>query len=74
MSNTRSLVARRRVSMFKADQFRQYAEEAIRRAVESKNEKERLALMELARTWTQAAAGSERPVIVNDSPPEHRAP
>ena len=60
--------------MFKADQFRQYAEEAIRRAVQSNNEKERLALMELARTWTQAAAASERPVIVNDSPPEHRAP
>ena len=35
--------------------FRQYAEEALRRAVQSKNEKEQLALIELMRAWTQPA-------------------
>ena len=44
-------------------QFRQYADEALRWAVQSKNEKETQALIELARAWTQAAA---------NSPPEHR--
>jgi hypothetical protein len=60
--------------MSKTDQFRQYAEEAIRRAVQSKNEKEQLALLELARTWTLAAAASERAVVVVNNPPQHRAP
>jgi hypothetical protein len=36
------------------DLFRKYAEEAMRRAVQSKNEKEQSALIELARTWTQS--------------------
>ena len=39
-------------------QFRQYADEALRWAVQSKNEKETQALIELARAWTQAAANS----------------
>jgi hypothetical protein len=60
--------------MSKTDQFRQYAEEAIRRAVQSKNEKEQLALLELARTWTQAAAASERAVVVVNNPPQQMAP
>jgi len=51
--------------------FWQYAEEAMRRAVRSKNEKEQLALTELARTWTQAANTSEHPVRVNYSPADH---
>ena len=38
--------------------FRQYADEALRWAVQSKNEKEVQALVELARAWTQAAANS----------------
>ena len=38
--------------------FRQYADEALRWAVQSKNEKEIQALVELARAWTQAAANS----------------
>ncbi len=46
-------------------QFRQYANEALRWAIQSKNEKETQALIELARTWTQAAA---------DCPPEHGTP
>ena len=57
------------------DVFRRYAEEALREAVQSKNETEQLALIELVRTWTQAAeATSERAMVVNYSPPEHRAP
>jgi hypothetical protein len=60
-------------SMSKADQFREYAEEAMRWAHQSKTEKERQALIELACTWTQAAVQSEHIFGVNDSPPEHRA-
>jgi hypothetical protein len=41
--------------MSKADQFRQYAEEAMRWPCQSKTENERQAYIELARTWTQAA-------------------
>ena len=56
------------------DVFRRNAEEALREAVQSKNEKEQLTLIELVRTWTQAAeATSERAMAVNYSPPEHRA-
>ena len=60
-------------SMSKADQFREYAEEAMRGARQSKTEKERQALIELACTWTQAAVQSEHIFGVNHSPPEHRA-
>ena len=56
--------------MSQADQFRQYAEEALRWAYQSKTEKNKQALILLARTWTQAAVQSERTVVV--SPPEHR--
>jgi glucose-6-phosphate isomerase len=59
--------------MSTADQFRQYAEEAMRWARQSKTEKEKQVLMELAHTWTQAAFQSESTVVVNYSPPEHRA-
>ena len=59
--------------MTKGDQFRQYAEEAMRWAFQSKTEKEKQAYIELARTWTQAALHSEHIFGVNDSPPEHRA-
>jgi hypothetical protein len=58
--------------MSKADQFRQYADEAISWAFQSKTEKERQAYIELARTWTQAALHSEHIFGVNDSPPEAR--
>ena len=60
--------------MSKADQFRQYAEEAMRWAYQSKTEKNKQALIELARTWTQAAVQSDSTVVVNDNAPEHRAP
>ena len=49
--------------------FRQYAEQALRQAVESKNEKEQSALIELVRTWTLAAEATSQ-----EAAPEHRAP
>ena len=51
--------------MSAADQFRQYAEEAMRWVHQSKTENEKQVLIELARTWTQAAAESERTIAVN---------
>jgi hypothetical protein len=45
--------------MSKADEFRQYAEEAIRWACDSRCESEKAALIGLARTWTLAAACHE---------------
>ena len=59
--------------MSKAEEFRQYAEEAVRWARKSKTEQEKQAFMDLVRTWTQAAVHSER-IVVNSSPPEARAP
>jgi hypothetical protein len=61
-------------SISDAARFRQYAEEALHLAEQSKTEKERLALIELARAWTQAAVESERPVVVHYSSPRHRIP
>ena len=63
----------RRVSMSKSNHFRQYAEEAMRSAYQSKIEEEKDALIELARTWTAAAVQSERIFVVSGSPPEPRA-
>jgi hypothetical protein len=59
--------------MSQADQFRQYAEEALRGAHQSKTEKNKQALIELARTWTQGALQSESTMVVHHSPPEHNA-
>jgi hypothetical protein len=50
--------------MSKVDLFRQYAEKALRQAVQSKNEKEQLALIELVRTWTQAAEATSGSAMV----------
>jgi hypothetical protein len=49
--------------MSKAGQFREYADEAIQWSRESKAEEARNALIDLARTWTQAAAFSEGVVV-----------
>jgi hypothetical protein len=59
--------------MSKADEFRQYAEEAMRWARKCTTEREKLTLVNLARTWTQAAERSESPVLVRKLPQEHRA-
>jgi hypothetical protein len=45
--------------MSKVDEFRQYAEEATRWARQSKTEAEKEALLDLARTWAQAASHRE---------------
>jgi hypothetical protein len=42
--------------MSKANEFRQYAEEALRGAAEANSDQEKQALIKLARTWSQAAA------------------
>jgi hypothetical protein len=49
-------------SMTKADEFREYAEEALRWSSQSGTEEEKKALIDLAVTWTQAAALSEKSV------------
>jgi hypothetical protein len=59
--------------MSKSDQFRRYAEEAMRSADRSKIQEEKESFIELARTWTEAAVQSERIFVVSGSPPEHRA-
>jgi hypothetical protein len=61
------------IKMTKADQFRQYAEEAMCWAFQSKTEKEKQAYTDLAPTWTRAAVQSEHIFGVNDSAPEARA-
>jgi hypothetical protein len=48
--------------MIKADEFREYAEEALRWSSHSSTEEEKKALLDLAVTWTQAAALSEKSV------------
>jgi hypothetical protein len=60
--------------MSRVDQFRQYAEEAMRRARQAKTEEEKLAYIDLARTWTLAAVQSKYIFAVADGPPEIRAP
>jgi hypothetical protein len=56
------------VEMTEASQFRQYAEEAMRGADQSTTEKDKNALIELARTWMQGATASERSVGADDGP------
>jgi hypothetical protein len=45
--------------MPKSDEFRRYAEEAMRWARQSKIENDRVILIDIARTWTLAAAFRE---------------
>jgi hypothetical protein len=45
--------------MSESDQFRQFAEEALLWAAQSKNEEEKQLLLELAHTWTRAAVASD---------------
>jgi hypothetical protein len=56
--------------MTKADQFREYAREAIGWSYNSKTDDEKLAFVRLASTWAHAAMHGERTVI---GPPEFRA-
>jgi hypothetical protein len=54
--------------MSKADDFRQYADEAKHWARKSKSSKEQDALIDLAHTWAQAAIQSEKIVYINRNP------
>jgi hypothetical protein len=60
--------------MSESDQFRQYADEALLWAAQSKTEEEKRLLFELVFTWTQAAFASDRIGIVSGSQPEARVP
>jgi len=48
------------------DQFWQYAREAVLSASEAKNDDDRQRLLDLTRTWTQAALVARRSQIGND--------
>ena len=61
----------RRVAMSESDQFRQYAEEAMRWVTQSKTEEEKQLLIELLCTWTAAAVAAEAIAIPIAKPPEH---
>ena len=73
-SAAKGALSRRVVAMSESDQFRQYAEEALLRAAQSKTEEEKRLLFELVLTWTQAAFASDRIVVVSGSTAEPRAP
>ena len=60
--------------MSEADQFRQYAEEALVWVAQSKTEEEKRLLFELVLTWTQAAFATDRIGVLSGSTPEPRAP
>jgi len=47
-------------SMTKADEFREYAEEAMQWSSQTRTEEEKKVLIDLAFTWTQAASLSEK--------------
>ena len=48
--------------MSKADDFRQYAEEALRAAAKSDSDQEQQTLVKLAQLWPQAALGANRAI------------
>jgi hypothetical protein len=54
--------------MWKADEFWQYAKEAILSASYAKTDDERQGLLDLARTWTQAALVERHLLSDYDSP------
>jgi hypothetical protein len=53
--------------MSKTDQFWQYAKEAILSATFAKTDEDRQGLLELARTWTQAALLERASSVDRDS-------
>ena len=55
------------------DQFWQYAKEAILSATAAKTDEDRQGLLELARTWTQAALQDRASSIDRDRPPKASA-
>jgi hypothetical protein len=59
--------------MSEADEYRQYAEEAMRWVSDCKDPKKKLVLISLVRTWLRAAGRSDSPVVGKKPAPEHRA-
>ena len=59
--------------MSEASEFWRYHDEALRWAAKATTEKERRSLLELARTWAEAATMSENPMLegVNYSPTDY---
>ena len=58
--------------MSKSDELRQHAEEAMYRALNCKNPKEKQLLINIACMWMQAAERRASPVVVKELPPELR--
>ena len=54
--------------MSRSDEFRQYAEEALRSAAQCKIEAEKNALLDLARTWMLAALSAESLPAASEAP------
>jgi len=67
------MLGRRRVPMSITDQFWQYAKEAVLSASYAKTDEDRQGLLELARTWTQAALLERALSSHHDSPAEASA-
>jgi len=59
--------------MSKASEFRQYADDAMRWARQSKSQADQEALIDIAHTWAQAAIQSETILFVNRNSPEPEA-
>jgi hypothetical protein len=59
--------------MSKTDQFWQYAKEAILSASYAKTDEDRQGLLELARTWTQAALQERASAVDRSGPSEASA-
>lgn len=56
--------------MTEADEFRHYAEEAMRWVAKSTTENEKKALLGLAHTWAQAAQEADVIMVPTSTPPE----
>jgi len=53
-----------------AKEFREFAQECLRWAGETKSERHRQVLLEMARTWAQAALEAERGLgLIYEAPP-----
>ena len=54
--------------MSNTDQFWQYAKEAVLSACDANTDEDKQGLLDLARTWTQAALAARKSVADHDSP------
>jgi hypothetical protein len=59
--------------MSKADEFRQYADEAMGWIDNCSDPKERLVLISLANTWLRAAGRGNGPALIRELPPKSEA-